>query len=473
MSRKKLQLLLFISFTSLLLITLAYADASNTDQAIHNLVLQAQSAMKKGKPQKAAEFFEQAVGLGENASAEIGLVRAYLQAGEFRKTIAFGSLVAAEHTDISETIALLAYLEDREGQTAQALAKLKQALKAQPSDVALIGAYTEILIDRTAIPQASQLLDDWIASNPPQGDIYRLRARAALAANLPTDVQFWRRKAILAYTADGNLSAAESLQNWLSNTHNLTELEATNSSSTQTTNKKNLSRWPSPDFAAFPLKYGSTSKSGNGFVVDQGRRIITYASLVKDNPSEISVRNGLGEIRKAGIEIVRPDLGLAVLKLTKAYPKAWSLDASASQTPEGVKFCFVMGYPVTDDFEASYPLIVPASVVRSDVGLGNLMQITSTIGSDSQSGSPVLDNSGKLIGMTLGKQEPLKGINDREKRLGKGVFAIRSAAFQNLVLKTVKAPKQIKPKVTQASNLAIEELYEKLQPAVVTIVATD
>lgn len=56
-----------------------------------------------------------------------------------------------------------------------------------------------------AIPQAIKLLDDWIGRNPPQGDIYRLRARAALAAGNREELVSWRRKAVLAYESRGEL----------------------------------------------------------------------------------------------------------------------------------------------------------------------------------------------------------------------------------------------------------------------------
>ncbi len=455
----------------LFLATNSIADPNPTDTTIQNLVVQAQTALANGQPQQAAELYEKAAGYGESATAEIGMVRAYLQAGEFKKTIAFANLVAAEHADVNDTTALLAYLDDREGQTAPALAKLSEALKKHPDDVALLGAYVEILIDRMAAPQAIQQLDAWIAKNPPHGDIYRLRARAALAVGNMLDVVAWRKKAAAAYEADGQPEPAKPLRDWLAHLPDTTATDNNTSLHTLATTSTN-SRWPAPYFKAFPLQTNNI-KSGNGFVIDQGRHVVTYASLVANPSKAIWVRNGLGEIRPAEVEKLLPDQGLALLRLPQPYPKAWSLPKLTLQTPKPLKFCFVFGYPLTDGLEASYPLLAPSVVVRSDVGVGGLMQISSAL-NEENSGSPVFDPSGQLIGITLGKQEPLKGIIDRDSLLGKGAFALRTEALRELLPKeTQNRPKRGKGGKAKITYPSVEELYEQLQPAVVSIVVAN
>ena len=77
---------LILASAGLILASRCLADSNPADSAIRDLVLRAQSALAKGQSHQAAELYEKAAGLGESAEAEIGLVRAYLQAGEFRKT---------------------------------------------------------------------------------------------------------------------------------------------------------------------------------------------------------------------------------------------------------------------------------------------------------------------------------------------------------------------------------------------------
>jgi hypothetical protein len=140
--------------------------------------------------------------------------------------------------------------------------------------------------------------------------------------------------------------------------------------------------------------------------------------------------------------------------------------------PNGVHFCFVLGFPMTDPLETSYPIIAPGIVVRPDAGINNLMQITGSLGPEN-SGSAVFDSSGKFIGMTVGKQEPLKGITDRDSMLGKGTFAVRADGLQKLLVNSARPNKKAaKTKIVKGSP-SVEDLYEKLLPAVVTIVVTD
>jgi len=454
------------------------AAINSADDAMTALLLRAQSALANGQAQKAAEWFEQAAAQGESAEAEIGLVRAYLQTGEFRKAVAFGNLVASEHPDVSESAALLAYLEDREGHTTPALAKLSEELKKHPDDVALLASQTEILIDRMAIPQAIKQLDDWIKHNPPQGDIYRLRARAALAEGNREELVSWRIKAALAYESKGEFEMAKPFRNWLAIRGGNEQIagvgpiplpQAGEAKSISVNNKPPAdTRWPGHGMESFPLNIGNQIKSGNGIIVDQGRRAITNASLVSSASGDILLRNGLGKIRKAKVEKILPDQGLALLRLETPYAKDWSLQQQSFAVPKDVHFCFVLGFPVTDDLEKSYPVLAPGLVVRPDAGYAGLMQVTSSLGPEN-SGSPVFDNSGKLIGLTLGRQEPLKGITDRDALLGKGTFAVRADSLQKLVPKSGWSAKKI-TKAPAKETPSVEELYEKLLPAVVTIV---
>jgi hypothetical protein len=81
----------------------------------------------------------------------------------------------------------------------------------------------------------------------------------------------------------------------------------------------------------------------------------------------------------------------------------------------------------------------------------------------------VFDNFGKLIGVTLGRQEPLKGITDRDTLLGKGTFAVRADGLRKLLPKSGRSGKKT-AKALAKGTPSVEELYEKLLPAVVTIV---
>lgn len=108
----------------------------------------AQRALAAGDAAKAVTIYESLTRQGESLDAEIGLVRASLQAGEFRKAVSWATLTAGEHTDSSEAVALLAYLHDRAGYTEMALNTLKQLHADRPNDPIAAAALATILIDR-------------------------------------------------------------------------------------------------------------------------------------------------------------------------------------------------------------------------------------------------------------------------------------------------------------------------------------
>lgn len=427
--------------------------AADNETEANKLISQAKNALMQGKTELATELYERASGFGEFPEAELGMVRSYLQAGEFRKTISFANVVAVEHRDVGETAAFLAYLEDREGHTSQALAKLKEALKQSPDNIALTGAYAEILLDRLALPQALSVLNAWIERNPPNSDIYRLRAKAAVIAGNGAETKLWRTKAAEA-TKENNISFEKNIQN----------------QEPENQIQPTVEHWPAAYFPGFPENVGENFAAGNGFVIDQGNRVVTYASLVSGVHKPVWIRNGLGEIRQASVEKILPEQNLALLHLAKAYPKAWSLPLLPTATPENVKFCFVFGFPVVDPLEAGYPLMAPATLVRAKLPVNGLIQISGSLGPNT-SGTAVLDGSGNLIGMTLGKNEPYLDITDWESQMGNGAFAVNTQVLAKLLPKPVKLKKKTLVSSKPADVVSVEALYEKLQPAAVSIIA--
>jgi len=70
------------------------------------LIEQAERALREGRPAAAAGLFERASRLDdESATAELGMLRASLQAGDYLQAVAWGRLVAGEHSDSAEAAA--------------------------------------------------------------------------------------------------------------------------------------------------------------------------------------------------------------------------------------------------------------------------------------------------------------------------------------------------------------------------------
>jgi S1-C subfamily serine protease/thioredoxin-like negative regulator of GroEL len=448
------------------------ADVSN--ESYSNLMLRAEIALARGEPEQALLRYQQANRVaGHAVAAELGQVRADLQAGEFTRAKAFATLVAGEHRDIPEALALRAWFEDRIGQTERALAALQTARGKAPDDVALLGAYAEILIDRGGGQEAASALETWMRRNRPRGDIYALRARAALAMGERDVGLRWRARAALAYTASGERTRAATFNHWLSHADPAGQslaavILATPSPMTMPDapvlvwHEEHV--WHGPYFTPFPASVGAALHTGSGFVIDAGRRVVTSTAVIKDARGDIVLRNGLGDVRHAQVEWADDEAGIAVLRLTEPYRAAWSILSDHLAEPTVGSLCFVMGYPLADTLDPLWPAIGPGLVFRRQVDTPGRTQITSALGPGSD-GSPVFDASGRVIGSAFRDLTPAAG----GKPGGGKSFVLSSSLLRHALAAvgvTTRADVQPGPPAAH-----VEALYERMLPAVVLVVA--
>ncbi len=111
-----------------------------------------EAALARLQIDEAQKAFEQAAALAHSADAELGLTRSYLQAGEFRRALAFVAHTAAAHSVDTGGTALYVWLLNAAGRSEQAKRILQDALQRSPSDL-LLGRIASQL--SSAIPLAS------------------------------------------------------------------------------------------------------------------------------------------------------------------------------------------------------------------------------------------------------------------------------------------------------------------------------
>jgi tetratricopeptide (TPR) repeat protein len=169
---------------AVLTITLPVAACAGDHQ--YDLLIDAASgALAAGDTTHAAELFEQAARIDDaRPDAEIGMVRAYLQAGEYRKALAFATLVAGEHRGSNQAEAFLAWIEFIGGQKQFALKRLDAALAQSPDDPdllevrarirAIAGAETYI-----SSPTTRLALDPVVPPHMDMPDVNAMQARAS------------------------------------------------------------------------------------------------------------------------------------------------------------------------------------------------------------------------------------------------------------------------------------------------------
>jgi hypothetical protein len=378
-------------------------------------IAQAHESLAGGAPAQAADLFEKAASHGEFVDAEVGEVRARLWAGQFRHAVAISNVVAGEHPDSAEAQALLAYIEDRTGYSAQALERLGREDHAHPSALEPVLARLEILIDRHQAVRAAALIDDRIADQGPQIDLCRLRARArTLTAAAPADS-----------ACDHIKQGDEGRSRWF-------ELTA-----------------PSPAAAGAPLR------AGNGLIIERGTRVATLRRLIEGRAATVWVRNFRGELRQAHPEeeLRRPDEradpqeadAVVLLKLESAFP---SDQSSSEVAPAGVHgLCFSLSYPAAASTDPMLPAVTPCFAFKAQSNAGS-MQVNVPLSSTEQ-GSPVFDAQGRLLGLAVPASEARRTTLSQVP--GAGSAAPGPSGVQ------------------AAATIPMPELYERLAPAVVQV----
>jgi S1-C subfamily serine protease len=108
------------------------------------LLASAEAALTRSDTTTAQEAFERAALISHAADTEMGLVRTYMQAGQYRRALSFGAHTAGTHLDVVGGAALYALLLHVGGQEAPAKRMLADALGRSPSHPLLIAAQTQL-----------------------------------------------------------------------------------------------------------------------------------------------------------------------------------------------------------------------------------------------------------------------------------------------------------------------------------------
>lgn len=98
------------------------------------LLARAQSELERGDATAALDDFERAAMMLHAADAELGLIRAAMQDGQYRRALAFCAHTAGEHTDETDGAALYAWLLRVGGQGELAARTLADARTHAPDD---------------------------------------------------------------------------------------------------------------------------------------------------------------------------------------------------------------------------------------------------------------------------------------------------------------------------------------------------
>jgi tetratricopeptide (TPR) repeat protein len=110
----------------------------------NKLLAAGEAALAAGDAAAAQEAFQRAALMAHAADTECSIVRAHMQAGEYRRALAFGAHAALAHRDYPAGTALYAWLLHVGGQGPFAARTLEAALARAPDDIALRDARTQL-----------------------------------------------------------------------------------------------------------------------------------------------------------------------------------------------------------------------------------------------------------------------------------------------------------------------------------------
>lgn len=108
------------------------------------LVREGELHLANGDADGALRAFEAAASIVHAADVELGLVRTYMQAGEYRRALTFGAHAAGAHRELPGGMALYAWLLHAGGQRAFAQRMLDEWLVRTPNNPVLLQAQREL-----------------------------------------------------------------------------------------------------------------------------------------------------------------------------------------------------------------------------------------------------------------------------------------------------------------------------------------
>ena len=199
--------------------------------------------------------------------------------------------------------------------------------------------------------------------------------------------------------------------------------------------------------------------NGSGFIVGNGKYVITNNHVIED-AKRVAVRNGIGKVSNAKVLRISEKYDLAILELEKPYPIEYSIKTIDFEIPKSGDDVISIGYPgigMTYDKPTITQGII-SKVFNDDVGI---FMTTAAINSGN-SGGPIFNLKGNLVGVTFAKLDKLKYlINDGDVPTDMG-YAIKS----NLIQKVFSHEDKQIAKKASFDKIAI---YKKMLPSVVLV----
>ena len=425
------------------------------------------------RPAKAVGYFEEALAQApERFDAALGAAQTHLQLGQFKQARRFVQSAQTLKPVSSEPDFVLAAIALRTGNASQAHAQMLGLLKQGPDSEGVVIAYSKYLVLTGDSAGAKTTLARFAERNANAAAVREQLGELEIkSGNQAAGLQL-KRVAASLYDKQGDFFRRDVMQAWLE-VNGLpappepippeAKAVAQQSREAKTLSPVAADRDFAPPVKRFPFPAGVTITGGSGFIVDGGRKIVTNRHVVEGG-KEFAVRTGLGEIIKARLLFLSPTDDLAVLELEKPLAADRAIPANAYAKPGVGRNVVVMGYPLWSVLGEGSPSLTNGMVskrtgLQDDKGT---FQLTAKV-NKGNSGGPVFDLSGHVVGITVGKLDTKKFQDDQgfvPEDVNFAIHVDRLPPIANIQLANNAAP---------MPELGTEELYQKMLGKVVMV----
>lgn len=446
------------------------------------------------RPASAREFFELAYDQDiENFDAAIGLATSHMQLGNFKQARHFLNLANDLEKNSPEPTLLQSMIHYRTGSIREANQLMQDLVRQRPDSAEVAVSYAKYLHLAGDNVNAVKSLQSFTEKNPLAADVKDYLGELEFLFGSKSNGIKLKQTAAQLYDQQGHLFKRDVVSAWLQVNMTVKDQPPVSNPSpsipevkkeppaapvvgkTQAKPPEKLIAPVKPVLPApsdkelslpvqrFPFPDGVMITGGSGFIVDGGRKVVTNRHVVEDG-KEFAVRTGLGEIIKAKLVFTSKTDDIAVLELAKALPGDRAIPNVAYSKPRVGRNVVVMGYPLWSILGQGSPSLTNG-VVSKRTGMADdvaTFQLTAKV-NKGNSGGPVFDMAGNVVGITVGKLDSKK-IQDEQGFLPEDVnFAIHVDRLPKMINAQLEASQP------NAVELSAEDLYQAMIGKVVMV----
>jgi serine protease Do len=394
--------------------------------------------LRLDKPAKALEFFEHASFTSmDDAEAFLGLAEANLSLGKLQRARRHASIALKTNPDLTSAHLVIAKADDRSGNIDAAEKRFVNLLRDRPNSEAAAVAFAYFKAYRTGVKSGIEVIEKFVRRDPSAAEASDLLGQFYWEMGNRRDAILYRRLAAKAFAAKTNLFRAGAIRRWLR--ANGAEL----SGKQQLISPPQEQKTPPPEKSQahknppqarkpvkqvkvlirpepLPFKGGVNLSTGSGFIIGEGRYVITNRHVI-DKTGKLAVRSGTGEVRLAHVKNIAAKDDLAILELVRPYPADYAISSSQMKDATPGRSAVVMGFPLAGLIGWRHPSLTEGIVSKTS-GLGDnptMFIITSKM-NKGNSGGPIFDRTGNLIGIAVAKLDTTK-IFDKKGHLPEDV----------------------------------------------------